>query len=142
MEVRPPLAHLADDHRGRGPTRESRQVWQPALVGPVRTPWASLLGPHDPLKTNCARIRFLHDGTGSPFGLLAIFLPGFGGFRYPAKFLTFAAVALAVLAGAGWDRAAAGGAERRRLRRLGWPGSRRVWPVWRWPWRPAVALVA
>src|SRR5262249_21780122 len=36
----------------------------------------------------------------------AAVLPGFGLFRYPAKLLTFAALAVAVLAGAGWDRLA------------------------------------
>ncbi len=86
------------------------------------TPWASLLGPHDPAQDELRPDPFPYDGTGSPFGLLAILLPGFGGFRYPAKFVTFAAVALAVLAGAGWDRATADGAGWRRLRRLGLTG--------------------
>jgi hypothetical protein len=86
------------------------------------TPLASLLGPHDPGPDELRPDPFLYDGTGSPFGLLATLLPGFGGFRFPAKFVTFAAVALAVLVGAGWDRATTGGAERRRLRRLGLTG--------------------
>jgi hypothetical protein len=56
------------------------------------------------------------DGTGSPYGLLCFILPGFSAFRYPSKLVPHAAAALAALAAAGWDRAAAGNA--RRLRPL------------------------
>jgi hypothetical protein len=68
----------------------------------------ALLGPHDPLQGIERIDRFLHDGAGSVYGLLAAALPGFDLFRYPGKLLTFAAAALAMLAGAGWDRLTAG----------------------------------
>lgn len=46
-------------------------------------------------------------GNGDPVGgmywFLSLFLPGFDGFRYPAKMMTFVSFALAVLAGIGWD---------------------------------------
>jgi hypothetical protein len=83
-------------------------------------PWASIVGPHDPSLGQPRQDDLLPDGSGSPYGLLALLLPGFGAFRYPAKLATFAAVGLAVLVGAGWDRAARG--ETRRLRRLSWAG--------------------
>jgi Bacterial membrane protein YfhO len=56
------------------------------------------------------------DGTGSPFALLCLILPGFSAFRYPSKLLPLAAAALAVLAAAGWDLAAEG--HTRGLRRV------------------------
>ncbi len=62
---------------------------------------------------------YLNDGAGSPYALLTMVLPGFNTFRYPSKLLTFPAVGLAALAGLGWDRVREGGAEMRRLRRLG-----------------------
>jgi hypothetical protein len=78
------------------------------------------LGPHDPLGGLPRSDGLPVDGTGSPYGLLATVLPGFGVFRYPGKLLTFAAMALAVLAGAGWDLVASGdGARVRRLGRVG-----------------------
>jgi hypothetical protein len=71
------------------------------------------LGPHDPWYRGELRgDGYLADGFGSPYWILARVLPGFGAFRYPSKLLTFAALALAGLAGAGWDRAVAG--DRRR----------------------------
>jgi hypothetical protein len=83
-------------------------------------PLAAALGPHDPLRHEPREDEFLADGTGSPYGLLATLLPGFDVFRYPGKLLTFASVALATLAGAGWDRLAAGETARmRRLARIG-----------------------
>ena len=69
---------------------------------------AALLGPHDPLKGLDRVDPYLHDGAGSVYGLLAALLPGFDLFRYPGKLFTFAAVALAALAGEGWDRLVAG----------------------------------
>ncbi len=47
-------------------------------------------------------------GGGSPYRLMTALLPGFGGFRYPSKLLIFVGLALAGLAGAGWDRVVAG----------------------------------
>jgi hypothetical protein len=83
-------------------------------------PFSAALGPHDPAHGQHRLDDSLHDGAGSPYGLLSMLLPGFGMFRYPSKLLTFTAVGLAVLAGAGWDRVARG--ERRGLRRLSLAG--------------------
>jgi hypothetical protein len=55
----------------------------------------------------CAR-----DGDGSFYWLLAWGLPDFWSFRYPSKMFTFSCVALAALAGLGWDLAKR---ERRRF---------------------------
>ncbi len=81
-------------------------------------PFAATLGPHDPTSGEVRSDSFLHDGAGSPYGLLSMLLPGFGVFRFPSKLLVFTAVGLSVLAGLGWDRVTAGEAEARRLRRL------------------------
>jgi hypothetical protein len=67
-----------------------------------------LLGPADPSGFELRSDGFLVDGSGSPYGLLATVLPGFGLFRYPGKLLTFVALAIAGLAGLGWDLVAAG----------------------------------
>lgn len=67
------------------------------------------IGPHDP--PDLPGVRFdakLRDGDGSPYWLLATGVPGFGSFRYPSKLLTFTTIALAGLAGLGWDRAREG----------------------------------
>ena len=49
---------------------------------------------------------------GAPLGglywLMTVLLPGYVQFRYPAKLLVIAAVALSVLSARGWDRALAG----------------------------------
>ena len=81
-------------------------------------PFEATLGPHDPTSGEVRSDSFLHDGAGSPYGLLSMLLPGFGVFRFPSKLLVFTAVGLSVLAGLGWDRVTAGEAEARRLRRL------------------------
>ena len=78
------------------------------------------LGPHAPANLESRGDAYLDDGTGSLYAILAMLLPGFHAFRYPVKFLTFFAAALAALAGAGWDRVLAGRSQ--RLRRLGWVG--------------------
>jgi hypothetical protein len=74
-------------------------------------PFAAVLGPHDPVFGQPRDDDFLGDGTGSPYAILAALLPGFGVFRFPSKLLTFTALGLAVLAGEGWDRLAAGEAK-------------------------------
>jgi hypothetical protein len=56
----------------------------------------------------------LQDGDGGPYWLLSVGLPGFRMFRYPGKLLTFACLALAALAGLGWDQLAAGNTGRTR----------------------------
>jgi hypothetical protein len=68
---------------------------------------AAWLGPHDPLQRVDRVDGYLDDGQGSVYGLLALVLPGFSLFRYPAKLLPLAALAAAGLAGLGWDRLAA-----------------------------------
>ncbi len=68
------------------------------------------LGPHDPQPPRAERLDGrIRDGDGSPYWLLAKALPGFGQFRYPGKLLVLSTLALAALAGIGWDRATAGG---------------------------------
>jgi hypothetical protein len=66
------------------------------------------LGPHDPPGPGERSDGFPSDAWGSVYGMLMAGLPGFSLFRYPAKLMTFACAAAAVLAGLGWDRLAAG----------------------------------
>ena len=71
------------------------------------------LGPVDPPSDLPIRQDgFLKDGDGSMYWWLATFLPGFRQFRYPAKLFTFTSLALAALAGIGWDRVCIGRARR------------------------------
>jgi hypothetical protein len=76
---------------------------------------AAKMGPHDMAVE--ATIRFdrqLRDGDGSPYWFLATALPGFRQFRFPSKFLTLTTLALAALAGQGWDALMAGDRSQRR----------------------------
>ena len=71
--------------------------------------WSGTFGPHDEYPPRAIRLDArLRDGDFGPYWLLATALPGFGAFRYPAKLLTLAGLALSALAGIGWDRALAG----------------------------------
>jgi hypothetical protein len=71
------------------------------------------LGAHDPPPNYEPRKdTSLQDGDGSFYWLLATVLPGFGTFRYPSKLVSFTALALAALAGIGWDRLLTNGARR------------------------------
>ena len=82
--------------------------------------WTSALGPHDP--TNFGELRddgFLRDGDGGLYWLMAMVLPVFHTFRYPSKLLSFTVLALAGLAGLGWDRVRAGPSRRGRNWALG-----------------------
>ncbi len=82
---------------------------------------AAWIGPLDP--DNAAGIRldgFLRDGDGSFYWFLTNALPGFKQFRFPSKLLGFTALALAGLAGLGWDRLL-NGQGRRRLVALAGP---------------------
>ncbi len=45
----------------------------------------------------------LRDGDGGVYWLLSTLLPGFRQFRYPSKLLSFTVLAVAGLAGIGWD---------------------------------------
>jgi hypothetical protein len=79
-----------------------------------------LIGPHDPTDLAALRAyRFLRDGDGGFYWLLATGLPGFGRFRYPSKLLTFTMLGVAFLAGQGWD-ALASGDPRVRRRMAAW----------------------
>lgn len=63
---------------------------------------------------------------GSPVGglywLMVVLLPGYVSFRYPAKLLTLAAIALSMLTAVGWDRVFEGASQRfrRNVATLGW----------------------
>jgi hypothetical protein len=63
------------------------------------------LGGHDPSINHPANRSDggVEDGDGSVYWLMALLLPGFQAFRYPGKLLSFTALALAALAGMGWD---------------------------------------
>lgn len=70
---------------------------------------AEHIGAHDRFGDAAIRFdKYLRDGDGGFYWLLATVLPGFKEFRYPSKLLTFTCAALAGLAGLGWDRVAAG----------------------------------
>lgn len=80
---------------------------------------ASFVGPPD--ETDVAAIRldgYSRDGDGSFYWLLAEIFPGFRTFRYPAKMLTFASLAIALLAGLAWDTLASAGLRKRLIRLL------------------------
>ena len=80
-------------------------IWAARFVPSI----AEVIGPHDSANTNSVRLDgYLRDGDGSPYCLLAAILPGFHSFRFPSKLFTFVAIALASLAGLGWDRIVAG----------------------------------
>jgi len=81
---------------------------------------AASIGGYDPGGDPPRLDHHPHDGAGSPYGVLATLLPGFSSFRYPSKLITFTALGLAVLAGAGWDRVIEEKA--RRLKGLGLAG--------------------
>ncbi len=69
----------------------------------------SLVGPHDPEDTTPLRQDLnLRDGDGSLYWFLATIVPGFKQFRFPSKLLSFTALAVAGLAGIGWDSARSG----------------------------------
>lgn len=78
------------------------------------------VGSHDPPAGIVRDDPSLPDGAGSVYGLMATFLPGFAIFRYPAKLMVLAALAMSCLAGLGWDRLTREeAATRGRLRRMG-----------------------
>jgi hypothetical protein len=71
------------------------------------------IGPLDADDATAIRIdRFMRDGDGSIYWLVSTILPGFRQFRFPAKLFTFGSLALAALAGVGWDGLRAGGTRR------------------------------
>jgi hypothetical protein len=71
--------------------------------------WTAWLGPHDPMGEGSLRTDgYAADGAGSLYQVLATLLPGFGSFRYPCKLLSLTSLAIAGLAGEGWDRIVTG----------------------------------
>jgi hypothetical protein len=72
---------------------------------PAFRSWLPDLGPLDPPGTTTIRPDgYLRDGDSGIYWWLATVLPGFRQFRFPAKLFTFTALAMAALAGYGWDR--------------------------------------
>jgi hypothetical protein len=71
---------------------------------PVLQDQVRRLGPLDSDDATPIRLDgFLRDGDGGIYWWMTTLLPGFRQFRYPAKLYTFAGLALAALAGLGWD---------------------------------------
>ncbi len=73
------------------------------------TSGARLFGPHDPPDRAFRVDGLMPDGDGSLYGVFARLLPGFNQFRYPSKLLTLSCLAIASLAGLGWDGLLEGG---------------------------------
>ena len=83
--------------------------WPPLRARRRSRNWLPDLGPIDPVDTTPIRLDgYLRDGDGGFYWWLATVLPGFRQFRFPAKLFTFTALAMAALAGLGWDRLSAG----------------------------------
>ena len=88
---RPALATLADDPGAGRPDRGHGQVRRAALVGAAdprgrRVIWVAPTRP----PASAAPTPSPPDGAGSVYGLLAMVLPGFAMFRYPAKLVVLA----------------------------------------------------
>lgn len=82
------------------------EFFSPIAIARFSPALAEVIGPHDAHNTNAVRLDgYLRDGDGSPYCLMAALLPGFHTFRFPSKLLSFTALAVAGLAGLGWDRA-------------------------------------
>jgi len=95
----------------------------PICVARYSSRMAAAIGGHDPPDVPVIRPDGrLRDGDGSVYWTLATILPGFKAFRFPSKFLTFTALALAALAGQGWDALIAGDPQIRR-RSIAWSAS-------------------
>ncbi len=119
-QTRAPLARL-DDCACRDQRARQVSAIIPAPSGcrapcpsrPARRPASQLAarsGPpgHRRVDGDPHRTVDLNDSDGSAYWWLSTLLPGFRQFRYPAKLFTFTALALAALAGFGWDRLGAG----------------------------------
>jgi Bacterial membrane protein YfhO len=71
--------------------------------------WLADLGPMDPSGPTIIRPDgYLRDCDGGFYWWLAIILPGFRQFRYPAKLFTLTVMAITAVAGSSWDRVCAG----------------------------------
>ena len=102
------LALGASGFRGGPPWR----AWITAVA--LLSLWASLGEFAGPARWSAAEPS-PSAGDGSFYGLLATSLPALRLFRFPFKLLVFTALGLSVLAGAGWDRVAAGVGRRRTI---------------------------
>ncbi len=112
MGVIPLVLGLAAMRLRRGPPRQRWLSWLALL--------STLAGfGYYGLGWLLAELR-LDTGLGGPFGglywLMALLLPGYVQFRYPAKLLVVTTLAMSVLAARGWDRVVAG--RSRRTHRL------------------------
>jgi hypothetical protein len=77
--------------------------------------WLHDLGPFDPMYSAAIRHDgYLRDSDGGVYWWLMTVLPGFRQFRYPAKLFTFSTLAMAALAGWGWDQLEEGRGRSRR----------------------------
>lgn len=76
---------------------------------------SSILGGHDASAGIARGDSYLSDGSGSFYHILAMVLPGFGVFRYPAKLMVPASLGLSALAAIGWDRLSQGTARAARV---------------------------
>jgi hypothetical protein len=89
-------------------------IWSARILAeiarwPALRDWVGDVGPLDPIACPPIRLdRRLRDGDGGLYWWLAMALPGFRQFRFPAKLFTFTALGLAALAGLGWDRLRSG----------------------------------
>ena len=115
LRSRASLAHLADRDRRAQRAGKPGPVYQPDLADACPGRHAGL----GDISQLAARPRpdgsgrfhdrsaptvYLRDSDGSFYWWLSTVLPGFRQFRYPAKLFTFTALALAALAGLGWDQ--------------------------------------
>jgi hypothetical protein len=78
--------------------------------------WLPDVGPLDRVDSASGRADgHLRDSDASLYWALCTIAPGFRQFRYPAKLFTLCALAMAALAGFGWDRACAGQARQTKV---------------------------
>jgi hypothetical protein len=102
------LAFSTAGFRGGPPWR----AWMTAIV--LVTFWASLGDFAGPSRWSGGEV-LPTSGDGTFYGLLTTLMPGLRLFRLPYKLLTFTSLALAILAGMGWDRLAADTTSRRAV---------------------------
>ena len=85
-------------------------IWTARVIAnsprvPSLREWLADPGPIDPHdSTPIRQDGYLRDGDGGFYWWLTTALPGFRQFRFPAKLFTFTSLAMAALAGWGWDR--------------------------------------
>jgi hypothetical protein len=90
-------------------------IWGARVLAATTGTSIAEIGPLDSNDSTPIRLDgYLRDGDGSIYWWMTTVLPGFRQFRFPAKLFTFSALALAALAGMGWDEIAAGRSRRAR----------------------------